>query len=164
LTCWHTVAEANVTVGIYLEKKYRSFSAQVVGVDKELDVALLKVDAVLPALRLDTSSRQAGEWTAVTGFPYGMSIDGTFVPTTTAGIIGCVRPATAVIKIVRLQLDLLISEGDSGAPVYLPESGTVVGMVTSEVTPTMNADIVLRSGLAITAGDLWKFLYRARVL
>jgi len=116
-----------------------------VKVDTVHDLVLLKFEgAPLPALTLGQSSRvRAGEEYAFTGFPLG-GIFGLY-PVTHRGIIGAITPIAlqahaanqldpAQIKRLRspydvFQLDATAYPGNSGSPLYNPETGTVVGVI-----------------------------------
>ncbi len=120
-------------------------TAEVIRIDKEHDLALLKVEGdKIPKFTLG-SGRLAPEGTdiAVTGFPIG-SVLGLF-PVTHKGIISAVTPIvipqpTARYldpKIIRqsrydvYQLDLTAYPGNSGSPMYNTRTGIVEGILNS---------------------------------
>lgn len=113
--------------------------------DAEHDLVLLKIsDAPLPPLILGDSSKvREGERYAFTGFPIGAIIG--LYPVTHRGIISSITPEiipadnsrqlTAEL-ITRLkdpymvfQLDATAYPGNSGSPLYDPETGVVIGIV-----------------------------------
>jgi serine protease Do len=103
----------------------RSFKATVLGKDKELDLALIKVDAHhLPFARLgDSDAARVGEWVVAIGNPLGLD------HTVTAGIISAKgRNILAGIQSF-LQTDAAINLGNSGGPL-LNLRGEVIGINT----------------------------------
>jgi S1-C subfamily serine protease len=114
-------------------------------VDEAHDLALLRFEGKpLPALSLGQSSRvREGEEYAFTGFPLGIIFG--LHPVTHRGIISSITPialqANAAsqldpTQIRRLrspydvfQLDATAYPGNSGSPLYHPETGAVVGIV-----------------------------------
>jgi len=113
--------------------------------DKTHDLVLLKFEgAPLPALRLGQSSEvRVGEKYVFTGFPLG-ALFGLY-PVTHRGMVSSITPialqANAAsqldpTQIRRLrspydvfQLDATAYPGNSGSPLYHPESGKVVGII-----------------------------------
>ena len=122
-----------------------AYEAKPVALDKEHDVALLRISgATLPALALgDSSAVREGQPVAFTGFPIGNVLG--FVPVIHRGTIAALTPialpsATARQlneKVVRrlqsgaftvFQLDATAYPGNSGSPLYDPETG-IINMV-----------------------------------
>jgi S1-C subfamily serine protease len=112
------------------------------------DLALLRFEgAPLPALQLGDSERvREGETYLLTGFPIGAVLG--LVPVTHQAMIAALTPivmpaaradqldARAVRRIVAgsfsvFQLDGTAYPGNSGSPVYHPQTGAVVGIVNS---------------------------------
>ncbi len=64
----------------------REYGAEVVGVDRRTDVAVLKIEAKnLPVVRIGDASRlKPGEWVIAIGSPFG------FDNTVTAGIVSAI--------------------------------------------------------------------------
>ncbi|WP_068544408.1 S1 family peptidase [Thalassotalea crassostreae] len=109
------------------------------------DLALLKIQgSALPALTLAKKSfRNDGEAIAFTGFPIG-SVLGLY-PATHQGIIAATTPVVipandakqltaAQIKTLKnpfmiYQLDAVAYPGNSGSPLYLQDSGEVIGII-----------------------------------
>jgi len=116
-----------------------------VKVDETHDLVLLRFEGKpLPALSLGQSSRvREGEEYAFTGFPLGVIFG--LHPVTHRGIISAITPialqanASSQLdpaQILRLrspynvfQLDATAYPGNSGSPLYHPETGAVVGIV-----------------------------------
>ena len=123
-------------------------SAVVIAVDEEHDLARLKISgAPLPAMELGSPDKIAeGQAIAFTGFPLAAALG--FHPATHRGIISAITPVTQptpdsrrldakVITQLRrsayqvYQLDATAYPGNSGSPVYDPESGIVIGVINS---------------------------------
>lgn len=117
-----------------------------VALDKEHDLALLKISgAVLPAMELgDSGTVREGQTFAFTGFPIGMILG--FHPVTHRGMLSSITPVVLpalnskqldVKMIAQLQksaytvfqLDGTAYPGNSGSPVYDPETGVVYGII-----------------------------------
>jgi S1-C subfamily serine protease len=127
------------------DKKMDIRQAVKVRVDEAHDLALLKFEGKpLPALTLGRSSRvREGEEYAFTGYPLGI-IFGLY-PVTHSGIISSIVPIAmqansanqldpAQIKRLRrpytvFQLDATAYPGNSGSPLYQPDSGEVIGVI-----------------------------------
>ena len=76
----------------------RTFGAEVVGFDSLIDIALLKIEAQLPHVRLgDSTSLQVGDWVLAIGHPLGMG------STLTHGIISAqtVAPISLTVRATR---------------------------------------------------------------
>ena len=119
--------------------------ASIVFLDKEHDIALLKISGTaLPALKLGNSTTvREGRRMAYTGFPIGMVLG--FYPVTHQAIISSVTPiirpahnATQLnAKLIRrlqspfmvFQLDGVAYPGNSGSPLYDPDTGLVYGII-----------------------------------
>jgi S1-C subfamily serine protease len=119
--------------------------AERVSLDHDHDVALLRISGRrLPALTLDGSNRvREGQEYAFTGFPIGAVLG--LYPATHRALIAAITPVVtpkvhatqlnpASIKRIRspfytFQLDATAYPGNSGSPLYDPETGRVVGIV-----------------------------------
>ncbi len=114
--------------------------ATVVGVDKDTDIAVIKIDppASLPTIKIGNSEgAQVGDWVLAIGSPFSLS------KTVTAGIISAKNrtidePAgpgnVATNQFQRfIQTDAAINPGNSGGPL-VDMSGQVVGMNTAIYT------------------------------
>ncbi|TWI63004.1 trypsin-like peptidase [Pseudoduganella lurida] len=118
----------------------------VAGVDREHDLAHLRLaGAPLPPLRLDSAGSIAeGQALAFTGFPLGMALG--LTPVTHRAMLSAITPvllpslsarrldARAISQLQRrpfpiLQLDGTAYPGNSGSPVYDPDSGVVYGVL-----------------------------------
>lgn len=120
-------------------------TATLVADDTAHDISLLKISgAPLPAFKLGDSDRvREGEVYAFTGFPMGMILG--FHPATHRGMISALTPVvepqeagqqldSRLIKRLRIpfdvfQLDATAYPGNSGSPLYHPDTGEVVAML-----------------------------------
>ena len=129
--------------------------ATVIGVDKETDIAVIKIDTKepLPTIKLGNSDgAQVGDWVLAIGSPFGLS------QTVSAGIVsaknrtiedgnGGVSNATFQKFI---QTDAAINPGNSGGPL-VDMAGEVIGMNTAIFTQSMGSEGV---GFAMPSNTL----------
>ncbi len=134
-------------------------------VDKDHDLALLKInDERLPALTLGSAaSVREGQLYAFTGFPIGMVLG--LYPVTHRGIISTITPniipminSTQIkqAQFKRLQnpyavfqLDATAYPGNSGSPLYHPESGQVIGVINKVFVQASKENILAKpSGIS----------------
>jgi serine protease Do len=118
--------------------------ATVVGVDKDTDIAVIKIDTKepLPTVKLGNSDgAQVGDWVLAIGSPFSLS------KTVTAGIISAknrsIEEASASgvsqTQFQRfIQTDAAINPGNSGGPL-VDMAGQVVGMNTAIYTQSMGS-------------------------
>lgn len=102
----------------------REFTAKVLGVDKQTDVALIKIDANnLPTVAIGDPSRlRVGEPVLAIGSPYG------FENTATAGIVSAKsRNLPDDNYVPFIQTDVAVNPGNSGGPLFNLR-GEVVGI------------------------------------
>ncbi len=155
----HVITNAHVVQAVLATDKKESFivmvgqgkegqarEAQRVAVDAEHDLALLKISGEpLPVLQLgDSHTIREGQVVAFTGFPIGMVLG--LYPVTHRGIVSALTPVVQpglsskkldekMIKRLRdsaytvFQLDATAYPGNSGSPLYDPETGTVYGII-----------------------------------
>lgn len=127
------------------DDKDKIIFAKEVASDKDHDVAILKlVDGVLPPLKLGNDSTiREGQLYAFTGYPMGMVLG--LYPVTHRGIISAISPnVIPMIKSTQLntkllrrlqepykvfQLDATAYPGNSGSPLYDPDTGDVMGVI-----------------------------------
>jgi serine protease Do len=122
LTNAHVVDHAS-EVNVRLTDR-REYQAKVIGVDKESDIALIKIDAKnLPIVKLGNSrDAKVGEWVVAIGSPYG------FENSATAGIISAKsRSLPDATYVPFLQTDVAVNPGNSGGPLF-NLSGEVIGI------------------------------------
>ncbi len=122
LTNNHVIKEADEVI-VRLSDR-REFIAEVIGMDKRSDVALLKIDADdLPIVKIGESSvLKVGEWVLAIGSPFG------FDHTVTAGIVSAKgRSLPNENYVPFIQTDVAINPGNSGGPLF-NLNGEVVGI------------------------------------
>jgi serine protease Do len=152
LTNQHVIDGATrITVGLLSGEKYRG---RVVGVDKETDVAVIKIDPIkdLPTVKLgDSNSAQVGDWVLAIGSPFGLD------QTVTAGIISKKERETPYFTTFQrfLQTDAAINRGNSGGPL-VNMRGEVIGMNSQIATSTGDYNGI---GFALPASET-SFVYR----
>jgi serine protease Do len=109
------------------------YPAEIVGVDPQTDLALLKIDAKrpLPALEFgDSDKAEVGDWVMAVGNPFGLG------GTVTAGIISARgRNINAGPYDDFLQIDAPINQGNSGGPLFNLD-GSVIGVNTAIYSPS----------------------------
>ncbi len=124
------VIEGAQKIQVTIMGKSKPVSARVVGSDRDLDLAVLKVDTggTLPYLQLGNSDQtRVGNWVIAIGNPYGLD------HTVTVGVISAKgRPIKVEDRSYRnlLQTDASINPGNSGGPL-LDLSGAVIGINTA---------------------------------
>jgi tetratricopeptide (TPR) repeat protein len=111
----------------------------VLAVDAEGDVALLKVEAppsLVRPLSLDRTSPQEGESVVVIGNPFGLE------GSVTNGIVSAVRDIPGFGRII--QITAPISPGSSGSPVVNMQ-GQVIGVATLQITGGQSVNFAIPS-------------------
>ena len=147
----HVIEDASrITVSLLSGERYRG---TVVGIDRETDLALIKIDAdhALPVMKFgDSNAVQVGDWVLAIGSPFGLD------QTVTAGIISKKeRDSQAFTSFQRfLQTDAAINRGNSGGPL-VNMHGEVIG-VNSQIA-TLNGDYN-GIGFALPSNDA-KYVY-----
>jgi serine protease Do len=110
--------------------------AHVIGVDKDTDIAVIKIDAdkPLPTVQLGNSdSAEVGDWVLAVGSPFSLQ------QTVTAGIVSARNrtidggPSGQFQRFI--QTDAAINPGNSGGPL-VDMNGKVIGMNTAIFTTT----------------------------
>ena len=111
----------------------REFTAEVIGLDRQSDVALIRIAASdLPVLALgDSSALKVGEWALAIGSPF----EG--VQTVTAGIISATGRSSVGISEYEdfIQTDAAINPGNSGGPL-VDIHGRAIGINTAYLIQT----------------------------
>jgi S1-C subfamily serine protease len=127
---------------------FEAHAATPAAVDREHDLALLKIDGnpLQAALNMDWSKRvREGQEVAFTGFPIGIVLG--LYPVTHRGIVSALTPIAiplpstgqldpTLVKRLRdpfevFQLDATAYPGNSGSPLYDPGTGRVIGVINS---------------------------------
>jgi S1-C subfamily serine protease len=145
--------------------KAKAYTARVVRMDKEHDLALLEFQGVtLPAMQLgDSDTVREGQDIAFTGFPIGMVLG--LYPATHRGIVAAITPMARPVENARtlnaaqmmrlrkpfhaFQLDATAYPGNSGSPVYEPATGRVLGVINSVVVKESRESVLTKpSGIS----------------
>ena len=155
--------------------------ARVVLEDRPHDLALLRIEGEpLATVVLGRASTvREGQSVAFTGFPIGAVLG--LYPVTHEGIVSSITPMARAadnardlspVQLRRLrdpfdvfQLDAIAYPGNSGSPVYRPDSGEVIGVVNSVFVKESREAVLERpSGIsyAIPVSFLRELLERAR--
>lgn len=128
VTNYHVI-ESAVTGGgdkkVSIERKERSYTATVVDVDPERDLAILHTSKEFPRLDAAQNTVNSGDPVVVVGAPLGLA------DTVTTGVVSAVRQ-DPTLGIDVIQFDAAISPGNSGGPVVNAE-GDVVGIASAKI-------------------------------
>ena len=134
-----------IAVFYHKDNNDKAILATEVALDKEHDLAVLKIAGeLLSPLKLGSvSSVREGQLYAFTGFPIGMVLG--LYPVTHRGIVSAITPNIIPmlrseqinVKLLRrlqdpynvFQLDATAYPGNSGSPLYDPDTGEVVGVI-----------------------------------
>lgn len=142
------VKDGSETLGILIGKgentEFRA--ATIVAVDADHDLAQLRIAGTpLPAMKVgDSDAIREGQQVAFTGFPIGMVLG--FHHATHRATVAAITPITRPVPNMQglnarmilqqrsalfdvLQLDAIAFPGNSGSPVYDPDTGDVVGVI-----------------------------------
>lgn len=153
------VSNKNERIIVYVGhgRKPQSRVAELITVDEEHDLALLKVSGQpIAPVTLSMKTVNEGESIAFTGFPIGAVLG--LYPVTHTGIISSLTPiviparSAKELSIKRLkqlknpylvyQLDATAYPGNSGSPLYLPETGEVIGVINKVLVKTTKESIL----------------------
>ncbi|MBX3280871.1 MAG: trypsin-like peptidase domain-containing protein [Acidobacteria bacterium] len=132
LTNNHVVSESSrLTVKLDTGEE---FTARVVGVDDETDLAVLKIDAGrdLPTAKFgDSDKMKVGDWVLSIGSPFGLA------KSVSAGIISQIQRDTPSASAFQrfIQTDAVINPGNSGGPLVNMQ-GEVIGVNSQIATQT----------------------------
>ena len=129
----HVVEKADrIRVKLMDDPATVTYDATVVGVDRETDLAVIKIDAKkpLPAAKLGNSdAMEVGDWVLAVGSPFGLE------ETVTAGIVSAkgrnIVPGRQFESFI--QTDAAINPGNSGGPL-VNLNGEVIGINTAIYT------------------------------
>jgi serine protease Do len=152
LTNNHVVEQAT-KIQVQLNGDTTRYTAKVVGIDEDTDLAVIKIDAHkdLPTAKLGNSDGvQVGDWVLAIGSPFGLQA------TVTAGIISAKDRGGIGHQFQRfLQTDAAINPGNSGGPL-VDLAGQVIGINTAIITGSRGYEGVgfaLPSSTAISVYD-----------
>lgn len=131
LTCAHVIDGENASV-IVETADGTAFDGQVVALDRQTDVGVLKIPALgmEPAVFGDSAQMIVGETAIALGNPLGRQ----FAASLTCGILSARERLVTIDNYVMslLQFDASVSPGNSGGPL-LNSLGQVIGMVNAKV-------------------------------
>ena len=153
ITNAHVVAQAD-TVVVKLADK-REFKAEILGMDRRTDVALLKIKAKnLPKVDLGNPEKiKVGQWVAAIGSPFGLE------NTMTVGVVSAKGRALPQENFVPfIQTDVAINPGNSGGPLFNTE-GEVIGInsqIYSRTGGYMGLSFAIPIDVAINVADQLK--------
>jgi serine protease Do len=155
LTNWHVVDKA-IEVRCLLYDG-RAFDAKVAGSDKDLDIALVRLDlskrdGKLPYAKLgDSDALREGDFVMAMGAPWGLA------RSVSIGIVSCTRRYLVGSSeySLWLQTDAAISPGNSGGPL-IDTDGRIVGITTLGVI--LGGDM----GFALPSSTIREILPRLR--
>ena len=160
--------------------KYRK--VRLLAEDREHDLALLRIEGTkLPALKIEKAVKpQEGQEIAFTGFPIGAVLG--LYPVTHRGIISTISPVVIpapssrnltakMIKRLKnpylvYQLDATAYPGNSGSPLYSPETGKVLGVINKVFIKESKENALQKpSGItyAIPARHILKLLVDSKI-
>ena len=130
LTNYHVVDGAT-KIQVQIHGNPRPYTAKLVGVDEDTDLAVIKIDAGkdLPIATLGNSDAvQVGDWVLAIGSPFGLQA------TVTAGIVSAKDRSGVSRQFQRfIQTDAAINPGNSGGPL-VDMAGQVIGINTAIMT------------------------------
>jgi len=146
--------------------------AEVIAIDETHDLAILEISGdTLTPLILSTQKVREGENISFTGFPIGAVLG--LYPVTHRGIVSSITPIVipartskelSIKRLKRLrnpylvfQLDATAYPGNSGSPVYYPETGEVIAII-NKVLVKLTKESILSNPSAITYAIPIKYL------
>ncbi|PLY14079.1 MAG: serine peptidase [Sedimenticola sp.] len=153
LTNNHVVSGADEILVRFSGRK--EYVAEIIGTDKQSDVALLKVDADnLPVVKIGSATdMKVGEWVLAIGSPFG------FDHTVTAGIISAKgRSLPNENYVPFIQTDVAINPGNSGGPLFNLD-GEVIGInsqIYSRTGGFMGLSFAIPIEMAMTVSEQLK--------
>lgn len=130
LTNYHVIEGADKI--IVTLKDRREFVAKLIGTDKKIDIAVLKIESSkLPIVKIGKPDKlKVGSWVVAIGSPYG------FDQSVTAGIVSSKGRDLGIGNYVPfIQSDVAINPGNSGGPLFNLD-GEVVGVNSQIYAPS----------------------------
>ncbi len=130
----HHVVEGADKITVKVHGDTTEYRAKVIGIDKETDLAVIKINAdkgLTPLKVGNSDATQVGDWAIAIGSPFGLEA------TVTAGIVSAKGRDFAGAQVFQrfIQTDAAINPGNSGGPL-LNSQGEVIGVNTMIATRT----------------------------
>jgi serine protease Do len=153
ITNAHVVAQADMVMVKLTDN--REFKAEILGIDRRTDVALLKIEASgLPKVKYgDPDKVKVGAWVAAIGSPFGLE------NTVTVGVVSAKKRALPQEDFVPfIQTDVAINPGNSGGPLFNTD-GEVIGInsqIYSRTGGYMGLSFAIPIDVAINVADQLK--------
>lgn len=133
----HVIKDAKYIKAITNDKV--EHTAELIGEDPNLDIALLKVDGYYPYLELKNSDDiMLGEKVIAIGNPRGLGL------TVTEGIVSAINRKGSNNLSIYIQTDAALNPGNSGGPLIDAE-GKVIGINTFKISSDENLGFALES-------------------
>lgn len=141
LTNYHVVKDAkNIGVTVAVDQMIRNYSAEIVEVRPEMDLAMIRLlnvggERFVPAPLGDSDRLVVGQQVVAIGSPFGLA------QSASAGIISNTdRTLTAGDRVFSglMQTDASINPGSSGGALVSTRSAEVIGINTAIYSPTMS--------------------------
>ena len=137
VTCAHVISEGNISVKILLEDG-TTYDAEIVGIDEQTDVGLLRVKEKslqkLAATIGTSANLQVGQSVFAMGNPGGSDFFGSF----TSGVVSAIGrslSSTTGYTMECIQHDAAINPGNSGGGLYNAQ-GQLIGINSSKIAST----------------------------
>ncbi len=131
ITNFHVINEADEIVVTL--KDGRTFDAEVLGSDRQTDIALLKIEAekLVDITLADSDELRVGDFTIAIGNPFGLG------QTVTSGIVSALGRSGLNIENLEnfIQTDAAINSGNSGGAL-INLNGELIGINTAIIAPT----------------------------
>ncbi len=145
VTNYHVVQGASIIRVLTYEEDV--YSAALIGYNDIADVAVLKVDASLPALRFgDSDDVRVGEKVIALGNPAGLSF------TVTEGIISAIHRKGPNDLPIYLQTDVPINPGNSGGPL-VDANSRIIGLNNFKVSGLEGLGFAIESNTVQKVAD-----------
>lgn len=139
LTCSHVVEDGDVNgrIEVILANNAGKADAQIVGVDTQTDLAVIKIEKTgLPKAEFgDSSKTLVGQPVYVIGTPSDISYLGSFAGGYVSAVDREVLVGTQKYKLACIQTDAAINPGNSGGPL-INEYGQVIGINSAKLVST----------------------------
>ena len=148
LTNAHVVGDDAVVTVYRQYPTFQKMAGKVVahGIDSSPDLAIIKVAVPnIPALALVTSPLHEGDAIALAGYPISQyklaDITGMIVPSIHTGIISALENRGGIVE-----YDAQTLPGNSGGPIFDPQSGAVEAVVQAKLVGTTEVNIGIGIG------------------